>query len=250
MTMLRKILKISLALLKTNIIKTIYLNFKMLPFQQAVKLPIFIYGKIRFRSLKGKILIHSDIHPGMIKIGKRDYYVETTVPKSIWTINGTINFSGPINFLQGSYVLVSDNAILNFGTKQTVCGSNVKIICFEQITIGNKCGITWDCQIIDTSFHYTEDLSNGEIKPLTKPISLGNNVWIGNRTTISKGVILPDFTIVASNSLVNKDFSSIGENCLIAGLPAKLKLQNIRRVYNIKKQKELDKKFNYIRTYL
>lgn len=222
----------------------------MLPFRQAIKLPIFIYGKIIFRSLKGKILINSDVYPGMIKIGKRDYYVETTVPKCIWTINGTINFSGPINFLQGSYVLVSDNATLNFGTKQTVLGSNIRIMCFDNISIGDTCRISWDCQLIDTSFHYTEDLSNEVINSLTKPISIGNNIWIGNRTTISKGAILPDFTIVASNSLVNKNFSNIGENCLIAGLPAKLKLQNIRRVYDSKKQKELDKKFNYSRTYL
>lgn len=248
--MLRKIFKISLTILKTNLVKTIYLNFKMLPFKQAIKLPIFIYGKIVFRSLSGQIFINSAVFPGMIKIGKRDYYVETAVPKCIWTINGTINFSGPINFLQGSYVLVSNNATLNFGTKQTFCGSNIKIICFEQITFGNKCEITWDCQLMDTSFHYMEDLSSEEIKSITKPILIGNNVWIGNRTTITKGAVIPDNTIVASNSLVNKDFSNMGENCLIAGAPAKLKQQNIRRIYDNQKQKELDKKFNYIRTHL
>lgn len=103
---------------------------------------------------------------------------------------------------------------------------------------------------MDTAFHYVENLLDGDIKPLTSPIVLGNNIWIGNRTTIAKGTELPDYTIVASNSLVNKDFSSIGENCLIAGLPAKLKQQNIRRVYDSKVQKKLDKKFNYIRTHL
>ena len=146
--------------------------------------------------------------------------------------------------------MASNNAILNFGTKKSFIGSNARIMCFEYISLGDTCEITWDCQIMDTSFHYIENLLDGEIKPLTKPIVIGNNVWIGNRTTISKGAILPDYTIVASNSLVNKDFTSIGENCLIAGLPAKLKQQNIRRIFDNKEQKELDKKHNYVRTHL
>lgn len=222
----------------------------MLPFEQAIKLPIFIYGKIVFRSLEGKININALVYPGMIKIGWNDYYIETSVPRSIWTINGIVNFSGPIYFLQGTYVLVSNNAILNFGTKKSFIGSNTRIICFEYISLGDTCEITWDCQIIDTSFHYIEDISNNVIKPLTKPITIGNNVWVGNRTTILKGSVLPDFTIVASNSLVNKDFSDIGENCLIVGIPAKVKHKNIRRVYDYNKQRKLDKKFNYSRTYL
>ena len=145
--------------------------------------------------------------------------------------------------------MASNNAILNFGTKKSFIGSNARIMCFEYISLGDTCEITWDCQIMDTSFHYIEDMSNNVIKPLTKPVTIGNNVWVGNRTTISKGSVLPDFTIVASSSLVNKDFSDIGENCLIAGMHAKLKHNNIRRVYDYKKQRELDKKLNYSRTY-
>lgn len=248
--MYRKIYKTIKNLLKTNLVKTIYLNFRMLPFKQAVKLPIFIYGKIVFRSLKGKININTNVSPGMIKIGKRDYYVETTVPKCIWTINGTINFNAPINFMQGSYVLVTNNATLSFGNKKSIMGANIRIMCFDKIVFGGNSRISWDCQIMDTAFHYVENLLDGDIKPLTSPIVLGNNIWIGNRTTIAKGTVLPDYTIVASNSLVNKDFSSIGENCLIEGLPAKLKQQNIRRVFDSKVQKKLDKKFNYIRTHL
>src|SRR5690554_303594 len=248
--MLKKRFKMVLRFLRTNVIKTLYLNFKMLPFKQAIKLPFYVYGKINFRSLKSKININAPVYPGMIKIGWDEYYVETTVPKSIWIVNGTINFNGPVNFLQGSYVLVTNNATLSFGNKKSIMGANIRIMCFDKIVFGGNSRISWDCQIMDTAFHYVENLLDGDIKPLTSPIVLGNNIWIGNRTTIAKGTVLPDYTIVASNSLVNKDFSSIGENCLIAGLPAKLKQQNIRRVFDSKVQKKLDKKFNYIRTHL
>ena len=82
-----------------NIIKTLYLNFKKLPFNQAIKLPIWIYGKITFRSLRGDIVIDSDrIYSGMIKIGKRDYYVNTGIPQTILTLNGILKFNGNVNF--------------------------------------------------------------------------------------------------------------------------------------------------------
>lgn len=236
-------------LFKTNFSKTIYLNFKMLPFDQAIRLPIYVYGRMVFRKLDGNIVIKNEIKAGMIKIGKRDYYVETTLPQSIWTICGTIVFNGPMNFLQGSYVLVAGKALLEFGTKSTLCGSNIRIMCFEKIVIGDCVRISWDVQIIDTSFHYIKK-SDAETIKLTSPIHIGNFVWIGNRATISKGTVIPDETIVASSSLVNKDFHSIGKYCLLAGQPAKVKATGVSRVYDAEEQKQLDLKFGYVRTHL
>lgn len=51
-------------------IKTIYLNFKLLPWNIAVKLPIYLYGPVNLYWLKGKIEIKSNkIYRGMIKLG-------------------------------------------------------------------------------------------------------------------------------------------------------------------------------------
>ena len=44
--------------------------------------------------------------------------------------------------------------------------------------------------------------------------------------TILKGTILSDHTIVASQSLLNKDYSEYNY-CLLAGQPAKLKKQGV-----------------------
>lgn len=237
-------------LFRCNIFKTLYLNFKMLPIKYAIKLPIWIYGKITFRSLQGKLFIESEkIYPGMIKIGKRDYYVNTNVPQTIWTINGILKFKGKINFMQGTYLLISRNGYLEIGTDGTIIGTSSKIICFDKIVIGDNVRITWECQIIDSSFHYVEQMDNYMIPSLTKPIVINNNCWIGNRTTISKGTYLPSYSIVASNSLVNKDFKNIGECYMYAGIPATPKIK-CRRIYDKKKEKELDLKYNYDRTHL
>ena len=222
----------------------------MLPFRQAIFIPIFVYGKINFRGMRGSIIINEKIYTGMIVIGYKYSYTKTSVPLSVWTINGKIIFNGRIRFLNGTYVLVTDNAELLFGTNGTIIGSDTKIMCFEKIHIGNTVRITWECQIMDTGFHYVKDINNDNTGRLTKPIVIGNNVWIANRTTIMKGSIIPDWTIVASNSLVNKDFSNIGNFCMLAGQPAKVKSTNIQRIFDAEEQRELDNIYHYERTHL
>lgn len=151
---------------------------------------------------------------------------------------------------QGSYVTVAHGATLSIGTNNTFFGSNIRIFCFDSITIGDYVRITWDCQIMDSSFHYIEWLdSEKPIEPLTKKVVIGDYVWIGNRSTISKAII-PSNTIIASNSLVNKDFSSAGENILLAGMPASVKTSGLRCVWDKVLQSEIDQTFGYDRTHL
>lgn len=72
--------------------------------------------------------------------------------------------------------------------------------------------------------------------PISKPISIGNFSWIGNRTTIGPGSILPDYTIVASNSLVNKDFSILNPYSTIGGIPAKFIREGWTRVWDTERE--------------
>lgn len=236
-------------LLRCNLIKTIEFNFKMLSFKQAKKLPILFYGKTNFRSLKGKVEIKGPVSTAMIRVGIKDEYVDTSVGNTIWTINGTIIFNGPLKMWRGSYIVVAKNAELNIGSQQTKLGSNLKIFCFDHISIGNCVRIAWECQIYDTSFHYLELLNrDNEVRPLSSPVSIGDRVWLGNRSTVSKGAVIPDDTVVASSSMVNKDFSQIEPYTMLAGCPAVVKATGLRRIFDRKTEKELDRKFNYSRT--
>lgn len=235
-------------LVGTNIIKTISVNFRLLPFRDAIRLPMFVYGRFLLRHADGKVIINSKIQSGMIRIGRHDRYPETHISKSIWVINGDLVFNGKMSFFHGSYILVAHRAKLIFGAgDQPACGANLRVFCFDQITIEDA-HITWDCQIMDSSFHYIESIENqGKVNPLTRPVYIGKHVWIGNRTTISAGTVIPDETIVASHSLLNKDYSQYGSNCLIAGIPAAVKKSGVRRIYDKEKQDELDKVLNYDR---
>ena len=244
----RKILK---EVFRCNLWQTIRFNFKMLPFGQARKLPILFYGKVDFRSLKGKVQINSSVGTGMIRVGFKGEYVDTSVSETIWIINGLMVFNGPLKIARGSYFLVAKNAVLSIGTNRTYCGSHMKILCFDHITIGDCVRMSWECQIYDTSFHYLE-LTNKDnaIKPLSAPVFIGDRVWLGNRSTVSKGAVIPNDTVVASNSLVNKDFSQAEPFSMLAGSPASVKGVGFKRVWDRKKEAELDKHFNYQRTFL
>ena len=227
-------------------IETIYVNIKLLPLRQALRFPIFVYTKTEFRSINGKAVIMGKVTPNMIHIGDDTRYPNTNKPLSIWTVNGEIAFAGRINFYQGTYVYVAENARLCFGTNGTFVGSNSKVICRDNITIGNSVEITWDVQIYDTSFHYIK--KNGEcVEPLTKPIRICDNSWIGNNSTITKGVVIPSFSIIASHSLVNSNLEKYGSHNFYAGVPAILKRKGMDRVWDYGEERELDKEYGYVR---
>ena len=78
-----------------NVLKTLWFNFKVFPFAVAKKLPVWLYGKVTFRSLAGKIVINGPISSGMIRIGKNDHYVDTAIQQCIWNVRGTLIFNGP-----------------------------------------------------------------------------------------------------------------------------------------------------------
>jgi acetyltransferase-like isoleucine patch superfamily enzyme len=60
---------------------------------------------------------------------------------------------------------------------------------------------------------------------MTQEVFIGNNVWIGNRAIIMKGVTIDDGAIIAAGSIVTKD---VPARCLVAGVPAKVVRENVQ----------------------
>lgn len=210
-----------------NIFKTVYFNLKFLGFYNGIKLPIFLYGKVSFGNLSGRLQIIGSIHTRMIVIGKNcDGFSERY--KSLISIPGSVIFRG--EFMGSCGVTLESIGILDIG-KMVSLGTGAKIRCWNKIKIGTGTGIVEECQVFDTNFHAVQDVISGQITNPSGSVRIGEYCWIGNRTTIAKGTILPNHTIVASNSLVNKDFTPIGENLIIGGIPAKKIAENKRRVY-------------------
>ena len=111
-------------------------------------------------------------------------------------------------------------------------GDDTLISCTESIEIGSMTMIAHGVQIFDNDSHplnsqerefdyliITNQKSGDRPKINTSPIKIGNNVWIGFNSIITKGVSIGDRSIVAAGSVVTKD---VPANTLVAGNPAKI----------------------------
>lgn len=216
---------------RVSVIKTIYFNFRSLPLNQAKKFPILIYTNTQIISSSGKIIIPDEnLRFGMIRWG----YYHSFRSQGNTTINnkGTINIQGSGVFLKGCEIAVFPNARLSIKNNFFI-GENVIIFVVNDIHIGNDVCISYQCDIADSDFHYTVNTKSMEIYRKSLPIKIGSYTWIGNRTTVKKGTILPPHTIVASAYCVlSKDYSKIcGKYSVLGGCPAKVIKQNTSRIW-------------------
>lgn len=211
-----------------RLLSTVWFNFRYLPFKQAYRLPVFIFGKVYWKGMKkGNIVFRCALKPGIVRIGYVNVPWHPLTNKTAYHILGTHIIHGPVAFGPGCSIMVKQGGILETGN----CNwfhRNILIICLEHITIDDGSSAAWDTQLLDTNFHYM--VKDGVIhNNLSSDIYIGKNVWVGNRVSIMQGAYIPSKSIVASNSLVNKNFSSNSEGLLIAGSPAKVIRENIRR---------------------
>ena len=105
----------------------------------------------------------------------------------------------------GCSLTIGKDGILQMGRNFGITG-DVSIHCYESINIGDFFSCSWNVSIDDTDHHKLMDVEHNKEKAETKPITIGNNVWICQQVTMLKGSNLPDWTIVSSNSLVNKKY--------------------------------------------
>jgi acetyltransferase-like isoleucine patch superfamily enzyme len=224
-----------------NWLKTIYINFKTQKFRDAIKLPILVYGRLKINSLSGTIKIEHKIEHGMIKLGLNTDCFSASKGSALLNVSGILIFKG--RFIASVDCTIESGGVLSFGDLSTL-GNGVKIRCWHKIEIGKslRCGV--ESQIFDTNFHYSRNIYDGKIYPSVKEINIGDFCWIGNRTTIMMGTCLPDYSIVAGNSLLNKDYTGGNSICpLIAGMPGKIIKTGIARVFSFKEEDKLSKFF-------
>ena len=81
--------------------------------------------------------------------------------------------------------------------------------------MGNGCMMAHGSYITDSDWHGLYDRVNRDA--VAKPVRLGDNVWLGDRSTVLKGVTIGENSIVAASSVVTKD---VPANVIVAGNPA------------------------------
>lgn len=111
-----------------------------------------------------------------------------------------------------------ENGRIHIGS-HTFIGPNTRIWAHDAIHIGDRCLIAHDVNIIDSNSHslsarqrhleYCSTLKPGAKRLPTdvarKPITIGNDVWIGHSSILLKGVTLGDGCVVGAGTLVTQD---------------------------------------------
>lgn len=133
-----------------------------------------------------------------------------------------INSSKYKNIIGGdtrSSIVVKKGGYLSVGANLRM--SNSAIYCAEKITIGDNVMIGGSCKIWDTDFHPLQPNMRSENPNegyKTKPISIGNSVFIGGFSIILKGTIIGEGSIIGAGSIVS---GIIPPGEIWAGNPAK-----------------------------
>lgn len=121
--------------------------------------------------------------------------------------------------------------------KNCEMGDNVHIVAHEKVVIGDNCLMASKIFISDTNHgnYAGENQSSPNTPPndrnlITKPVSIGNNVWIGENVCILPGVRVGSGCIIGANSVVNRD---VPTDCIAVGAPARIvkKYDNIKGVW-------------------
>lgn len=220
-----------------QICRTIVFNLRMLPFREAIHLPFILYGKVLcnectpYESGGGIRRVSKErLKFNSWQIGYPVYHLEATNIATKLIIKGNLIVGERGRIYTGSCIIVQPNAKLQLGTGFSICTYS-RLICYNDIMIGENVVVSWECQIYDTNFHYTSDV-NGEVKKKDGRVAIGNNVWVANRSSLTKDSVIPSDSIVASNSLVNKDYSQ-NPSGLYAGIPAKLLKPSCRAEFTL-----------------
>lgn len=167
---------------------------------KMMSLPNTLYNQmvLRYRHVQTEenLTIHGKIRifgHGTIRVGKNV------------TINSCLS-SNPIGGQTYTSLALKNDAVLTIGDWVGI--SNASIVCHKQVTIGARTLIGGSVKIYDTDFHALDHNTRGDYAnevAVTRPVTIGEDVFIGAHSIILKGVTIGDRSIVGAGSVVTKD---------------------------------------------
>lgn len=187
---MKKLIQILKFCLKLNIVKSIYysIRFNGRIFIGKGNLYIEGSGKIEF------ISPNSSLYVGV--------YTTVQTPTVITIMNNAKLIVGQnVMIHRGTKIVVHENGTLKIND-YTYINENSRVHCKKCISIGRRCAISWNTNILDTDIHTIQYFKDGKNNH-DYGVDIGNEVWIGANSTILKGTVIENNCIVAANSLVN-----------------------------------------------
>jgi len=146
--------------------------------------------------------------------------------------NNSFEIKSSKNDLSSAYFTIEDGSSVKIGKNSEIGNGNLRVICNScyktphKLVIGDECHIARDTLIRTSDGQTLVDPETNIATSEPQDIIIGNHVWIMSRCMIVKGAVISDNSAVAPYSFVNKKFYD--KNVLLAGIPAKVKKENIK----------------------
>ena len=139
----------------------------------------------------GRVLVYND---GCLTLGEKVRLRGTQVPVELAC-------------MAGGTLEIGDGVFINSGT--SICAENC-------VRIGRNVAIGNYSLIMDTDFHATNDHTQAAE---ARPVIIEDDVWLGARVTVLKGVRIGRGAVVGAGAVVTKD---VPPRTVVGGVPARI----------------------------
>ena len=140
--------------------------------------------------------------------------------RMLGSIKGNPVITAPFYCDYGFNITIGENFYTNH---------NVTILDGAKVTFGDNVFIAPNC-VFSTAGHAIDSEQRAKGLEIARPITVGNNVWIGANVSVLPGVTIGSSSFIGAGSVVNKD---IPEGVIAAGNPCKV----IRKITEEDKKK-------------
>ncbi|MCE1202081.1 MAG: acyltransferase [Bacteroidia bacterium] len=128
------------------------------------------------------------------------------------------------NFVLGFDSTIEDFATINNGVGDVIIGDRTRIglgcVVIGPVTVGNDVMFAQNIVVSGLNHGYQDLSLPPSLQPVdTKPIHIGDEVWIGANSVITAGVNIGKHSVVAAGSVVTKP---VPPYSVVAGNPAKV----------------------------
>lgn len=196
-----------------GIIKSIFIILRCLKLSEAIHFPILLNSYSTVKLGGGKITLDCEkLNFGMIKIGiDGEAAISDMKTRSSIVTQGNLIFKGKANLGKGTRMIILPKGNFTIGKKFLVTG-NSSFRVYRNVIIGDDCLFSWDILIMDYDGHRIYNIESEKINDVKNPIIIGNHVWIGCKSTIWKGAIIPNNSVIGMGAMITKELME--ESCI------------------------------------
>jgi len=125
------------------------------------------------------------------------------------SIGDEVHIKAPIYVDYGTYISVGARTFINY---------NLTALDVAPITIGEDCQIGPNVQLL-TPTHPVEAQPRRDRLEAARPITIGDNVWLGGGAIVLPGVTIGENSVIGAGAVVTKD---VPANSVAVGNPARV----------------------------